>query len=283
MRDRHQAHRHRQHPGAVLVASLLCLSLLSGLLMGLPGSAPSATADTAPAAATAMHEGHADFGPVIADGQFALQIRDDTVSPPEWRNPDELVFVLDQSSAQQLPEGDEFAFTGAEPGQSVWVIPQTQKPEVPWLGWNTQSPTLEGVVDGGVTFTYEGHQGPGDFSLFLQDGGLNGPEQVFVNAGDTAFVDLGTHTHANWVFTEPGVHLVKLNVNAGEQTAEAVLRFVVSDSSASEEEITAAASEEWTGPTEETSSGVDGLLLLGIGLFVVAVLIVGAAVWLRRR
>lgn len=49
------------------------------------------------------------------------------------------------------------------------------------------------------------------------------------------WVDLNTHTHANWVFTKPGTYLVKVAIDATgtdktERSAEAVLRFSVGDS-----------------------------------------------------
>lgn len=276
--------------GAFITVTMALFALVlgtSGWVGATPAhatEAPSAGQDGQP---VVIRDGHVDFGPVVTDGAMSLQLRDDTVAPPQWRNPQDMVLVLDHASEQRIPEGKEFEFTGATGGQNVWVIPQTQKPGVPWLGWNTQSPTLEGVVDRGVTFTYEGHQGPGNFSLFLQDGGLNGPEKVFVNTGGTAWVDLGTHTHANWVFTEPGVHLVKIGVAAGERTATAVLRFAVSGEEVSDAQITQAASEQWTGPSANTadgeSSGVDPILLVGIGLFALAIIIVSATLWLRRK
>lgn len=281
------------------VMSVMSVLVLCALVIGVfswtapvTAHATETTATETPATGQAgqpvvIRDGHVDFGPVVTDGTMSLQLRDDTIAPPQWRNPQDMVLVLDNTATQRLPDGNEFEFTGATGGQNVWVIPQTQKPGVPWLGWNTQSPTLEGVVDRGVTFTYEGHQGPGNFSLFLQDGGLNGAEKVFIDTGDTAWVDLGTHTHANWVFTEPGVHLVKLAVTAGEHTADAVLRFVVSDSQASDAEISHAASAQWAGPGESTaaedSSAVDPILLVGIGLFALAIIIVTATLWLRRK
>ncbi|XCB30255.1 TIGR03769 domain-containing protein [Arcanobacterium hippocoleae] len=47
-------------------------------------------------------------------------------------------------------------------------------------------------------------------------------------------MELNTHTHANWVFTEPGVHLVRVTAQAQLKNGETVsdtkiLRFAVSD------------------------------------------------------
>ncbi len=199
--------------------------------------------------AQAFQQGHADFGPVVEDGQVVLKLRDDTTVPAQWRDAKDVVFSLGDAATQQLPEGQDFGFTGAKPGDTVWVVPQTEKPHVPWLGWNTQAPELATVSERGVNFEFIGHQGPGTFSLFLQDGGLGGPEPLFLEPGDSAWVDHGTHAHANWVFSQPGTHLVRIKVSAGSQEAIADLRFAVGDTS--EAAIQAAQEEQWQGHSEQ--------------------------------
>ncbi|WP_164470340.1 choice-of-anchor M domain-containing protein [Corynebacterium pseudopelargi] len=201
--------------------------------------------------AAAFEQGHADFGPQVEDGQVVLKLRDDTVVPAQWRDAQDVVFSLGDAATQQLPEGKDFEFTGAKPGDTVWVVPQTEKPQVPWLGWNTQAPELASVAEQGVNFEFLGHQGPGTFSLFLQDGGLGGPEPLFLAPGDSAWVDNGTHAHANWVFSQPGTHLVRIKVTAGTQEATADLRFAVGDTS--ESAIQAAQSAQWEGHSEQES------------------------------
>jgi hypothetical protein len=44
--------------------------------------------------------------------------------------------VLDQAQLS-VPDDPAYAFVGADPGTTVGVVPQTQNPEVVWLGWNT--------------------------------------------------------------------------------------------------------------------------------------------------
>ncbi|WP_232761020.1 choice-of-anchor M domain-containing protein [Corynebacterium sp. HMSC034H07] len=120
----------------------------------------------------------------------------------------------------------------------MWVVPQTEQADVPWLGWNTQAPSLTDNVDRGLTMEFLGHQGPGEFSLFLQNGGFEEPQLLWstaTGATDGFWVDLGTHTHANWVFSEPGIHQVRVRMSgqgAGESAgsdvaAEATLTFAV--------------------------------------------------------
>ena len=53
--------------------------------------------------------------------------------------------------------------------------------------------------------------------MFLQAGGFAKPQKIF-STGDSMpqgmWVDSNTHAHANWVFTEPGVHRVALGIRA---------------------------------------------------------------------
>lgn len=192
----------------------------------------------APGTEATIDHGHVDLGLLLVDGQAQFLARDDSAATPVWRDPADVVFDLGDNAQLTLPEDKAFSFVGAEPGSQVWVVPQTEQADVPWLGWNTQAPSLEENVERGVTMEFLGHQGPGEFSLFLQNGGFEEPQLLWstaTGAADGFWVDLGTHTHANWVFTEPGIHQVRVRMSgegAGESAgsdvaAEATLTFAV--------------------------------------------------------
>lgn len=179
--------------------------------------------------------GHADLGMRLDGGELDVQLRDDAEEKPIWRVLDDVVFDVSDKAKQQLPADGGYEFTGAQPGQEVWVLPQTEVQGVPWLGWNTQSPALIAQASRGVTMEYLGHQGPGQMSMFLQAGGFEKPQELWNSAQPTPqdlWVDLNTHTHANWVFTEPGVHRVAMGVrvklkDGSEKTTTKVLNFAV--------------------------------------------------------
>lgn len=192
----------------------------------------------APGTEATIDHGHVDLGLLLVDGQAQFLARDDSAATPVWRDPADVVFDVGDNAQLTLPEDKAFSFVGAEPGSQVWVVPQTEQADVPWLGWNTQAPSLEENVERGVTMEFLGHQGPGEFSLFLQNGGFEEPQLLWstaTGAADGFWVDLGTHTHANWVFTEPGIHQVRVRMSgegAGESAgsevaAEATLTFAV--------------------------------------------------------
>lgn len=293
-----------------------CLAL--GALFAL-GQVPTASADesdpnlqqtvtdqegtAAPGTKVEITHGHVDMGPRLIDGNWVLMARDDTADQPTWRALDDIVFVLDKPSLQTLPEGDEYDFVGGKSGESVWAIPQNEVPSVPWLGWNTQSPAVIQNVNGQVKLTFEGHQGEGQFTTFLQAGNFGEPQQLWTSTQSQAQpinVDLNTHTHVNWVFTKPGVHLVKITASATLKdgkavTASGVLRFAIGDGS-NPPDVAAAQTAKWEGgagiqaaaspsdtPQQSASLSNRTLMLIGGAIAVVAVAVVILAALASRR
>lgn len=257
----------------------------------------------------AITEGHLDFGPLVTDQGMELMFRDDTNEPPVWRQVNDAVIVLDAAAEQTMPDRPEFKFLGATPGSPVWVIPQAQKAEVPWLGWNTQAPSFLDTQASGATFTYLGHEGPGNFSMFIQSGGFGAPTVLFDSqqaAPQDFWVPSQTHMHANWVFTEPGMHEVTIGVSTPEQQGGTyTLRFQVGDTGnaanagnteAANEAANESAAEGAAAPPQGSanqpaqkgaansgasqearaseSSGGYSYLWIGVGLLVLAVIIV---------
>ncbi|GAA1474767.1 choice-of-anchor M domain-containing protein [Corynebacterium felinum] len=207
-------------------------------------------------------QGHADLGPLMVpyeDSAFDAYIRDDTQVPAVWRKPEDVLFVVDSKAEQTLPNTDDFGFVGAKPGQKVWVVPQVEQVGVPWLGWSTQSPAFVNSAVRGVTMTFVGHQGPGQFTLFLQNGGFEKPQLLWTSANKSAqdlWVELNTHTHANWVFTEAGIHNVAIKISAelnDGKTHEVtrVLTFAVGEV----EDLPAAQATQWEGEFLTTAEG----------------------------
>jgi surface-anchored protein len=166
--------------------------------------------------------GHVDMGPRIIDGAWTFLIHDDVAKADAgvtsvWRYPGETAFHLLDAGMLPVPEDPAYTFLGAEPGSSVWVSPQTQDPEVVWIGWNTQDPEVMATIDRGVTLTLHGVQGPGVMTVFLQSGSFGEPQLLWdsrLTEPQPVWVDVNTHTHANWTFTEPGVYLAELEASA---------------------------------------------------------------------
>lgn len=239
-----------------------------------------------------IDHGHVDIGAQVVDGQAEFLARDDSEPAPVWRHLDDVVFRVGDAAQLTVPGDDEFSFVGAEGSSPVWTVPQTEIADVPWLGWNTQAPSLLEAVDRGVDMEFLGHSGPGEFSLFLQNGGFEPPEVLWsTQAGkaDSFWVDSGTHTHANWVFTQPGIHQVGIRLHAqsrsGEElSADGILTFAVGADA--DVDLARAHQAQWDQAAART--GAENLpkprWLIGVGVaaaVLVALAVVAAC--LRRR
>ncbi|WP_216430208.1 choice-of-anchor M domain-containing protein [Arcanobacterium phocae] len=160
--------------------------------------------------------GHIDLGPKLIDSQWELMARDDTEPTPVWRHVSDMIYRVSDQGILAVPEDDTYSFIKPS-GDKVWVVPQQEIPDVVWLGWNTQDPAVADNVNGTVTLTYGGHDGPGQFNVFVQAGNFGAPQVLWTSdkkEQQPIDVDLHSHTHANWVFTEPGIHRVTLTAAA---------------------------------------------------------------------
>lgn len=167
---------------------------------------------------TVLDAGHVDIGPYGELGKFQLAGRDDTQAPPVWRTLEDLVIhIPDEGGKLEVPDDPMYEFLGVDPGEEVWLIPQVEEQGVPWLGWNTQYPGFADASDSGIALTFHGMDGPGEFSLYLQDGAFGDPDMYWQSTKEgaqTISVDPLTHTHANWVFTAPGIYLLDIGITS---------------------------------------------------------------------
>ncbi|HZK04511.1 MAG TPA: choice-of-anchor M domain-containing protein [Actinomycetaceae bacterium] len=209
-------------------------------------------------------DGHVDLGPRYVEGQWTFLIHDDAAKADDgatsvWRFPEETVMHVLDGSILTVPDDPAYEFLGAEPGTDVWVVPQTQNPDVVWLGWNTQDPEVMAAIDRGVTIELTGLEGPGELTVYLQSGTFGEPQLLWDSRSEEPqpiWVDVNTHTHANWVFTEPGVHLVQLRVEAellDGTTASDTQEFRLAIGSATDPQDALAT--EWSGGEPEAPDG----------------------------
>ena len=120
------------------------------------------------------------------------------------------------------------------------MIGSTQQAGVPWLGGNTQHPSLLENTKGDVTWDIAGFQGPGSMAVFTQGGlGQVVGEQWFTAADGKAqgshTIPANSHVHPSWVFSKPGAYKVTVRqtttAKGGEKlTGQATLTFNVGGS-----------------------------------------------------
>ena len=250
-------------------------ALLVSALLVIVG-APSVLADpTDPdlAQSVAAHEtwsneaseisvGHVDLGPRLIDGQWRAGLRHDAEGGAVWRDPNQTVLRVSDAAIMAAPNSADYPFLSDVAGKPVHVIPQTQKPNVVWLGWNTQDPAVTATIDRGLTMRVGPVSGPGRAWLFLQSGTFGKP-LLLADSGAApgdVWIDSGTHVHANWAFSAPGVYTATVTFSGTTTSGEAVsatttLRFAVGDSASASEALAKAAPAASDAPSASASQG----------------------------
>ncbi len=253
----------RRRPRGLVAVALIVASAAAFALTGSPaaGGSPALAAQDDPALEqqvdadqpladdeAVLDTGHVDLGPRFVDGQWRLLVHDDSDDAGSvWRHPDRTVFRVGEAGRSEVPDDPTYEFLGAAPGEPVHLIPQVQLPEVVWLGWNTQDPEVMDRIDRGVSLTLVDHDGPGRLTVYLQGGNFAEPDVLWSTEhpeSSPIWVETNTHTHANWVFTEPGVHLLAIRADAtlvgGDEVSDtAVVRVEVGDDTAHGSALTA--------------------------------------------
>lgn len=227
--------KNKNHVAIAFIAAICSvITLIATVLMPSPlvGSANAVTSNQP----VMIQAGHADFGPTLSGGNWKMKIRDDTGDEPVWRDPENVVFKLGSNSIIPMPNDSTYSFIGEKPGTKLYVIPQTQNPDVPWLGWNTQEGGVLNELDRGANLSLNGVSGPGKLHVYLENGN-NAPQQLWDSTKgypQNSWIEANAHTHVNWVFSKPGIYHVKLTFSGKLKNGRAVsdtrvLNFAVGD------------------------------------------------------
>ncbi|WP_158843872.1 TIGR03773 family transporter-associated surface protein [Saccharothrix deserti] len=233
-----------------------------------------------------ISDGHVDLGPRFADGQWTVQLRDDTGDEPKWRALSDVVLHVAEAAKTAVPDDPAYDFLG-DRGSPIWVLPQVEQDGVVWPGWNTQDPEVTAAIDREVTWRLHGVRGPGRFVLFLS-GNFGAPTTIFTSTATTpqeTGIEVGTHVHGNWVFGAPGTYLLDLEMAAstkdrGEVADRRVLRVHVGDDTdpRSAFDVAVAEPEQQAEPAPEPADsrwwvwvGLGGALLVVAAVVVVVV------------
>lgn len=172
---------------------------------------------------TIISSGHVDLGPRIIAGEWELLARDDSTLPPTWRDLSALVLHVNEASRVSAPDNADYGFLQANPGDLLYTVPQVQNQDVVWIGWNTQSPQVTTELSRGATLRVHEVSGPGNFFLFLQEGVSGTPNVLWDSTKampQELWMEVNTHTHANWVFTAPGIYKFTVEVRAETKSGE---------------------------------------------------------------
>lgn len=220
---------------------------LAGALALLPQALPAGDLDQtisaqepAVAGQKVIDQGHIDIGPRFdssaeGKGKWLIQIHDSSGAQPVWRNLPDVVLKVSDAAKQTVPDDQSYAFLGEKPGSEVYVVPQTQQQGVVWAGWNTQDPQVMTAIKRQARLSLLSMQGPGTVMMYLQSGDLSQPQVLWDSRKkqrQDIFMDANVHTHANWVFSQPGTYFLTVEF-AAELTdgttasSQQVLRYSV--------------------------------------------------------
>ncbi|HET6707788.1 choice-of-anchor M domain-containing protein [Amycolatopsis sp.] len=209
------------------------LTLLAVATVGaalLTGVAP---AQAAPA--VVLDHGHVDAVDVeYEDGALELIVHDESVEPGVEYEPSQVVLKALPGARTTVPADPSYRFLGAA-GAPVSILPETQNPDLLWPGLSAEELATGVFRSDSVALRLTGVSGPGKVSVFTTDS--FGAATVLLNSGDglpdALSLAAGSHQHANWGFTKPGVY--KLTFRASARLADgtpvssppAVLTFCV--------------------------------------------------------
>ncbi|MFU8849513.1 TIGR03773 family transporter-associated surface protein [Micromonospora sp. SL1-18] len=185
--------------------------------MSSPATPEAAKAAPARAATTGVRrvisDGHVDMGPQLSGNDWTIRVRDDTASPPVWREVADVVLHVKDNAKATVPAGAGFL---GRPGDTIWLLPQAQQAGIVWPGWNTQHESVVTGTRGNVTWTLAGVDGPGRFTLFLT-GSFGNANVLFDSAKSLPQrlpIPPNTHAHGNWAFSKPGLYRLAVQMSA---------------------------------------------------------------------
>ena len=235
-------------PAARLAALVLATSTGCADPAELPPNAAEAGAAGGPSNADrdcelSYSEGHADLFVVFDAGELSWKIRSsfDLGAPETLVDPSEVCVVVPAASyalAQSMggaPATEDFAFLGVPAGQAFWLLPQSPREGMPWLGASTEDVPVAVYDDDAIelTITAAGVPFGGALAAF-SSGTFGAPSVIFATAiGKLAHsFRVGAHVHFNWVFTVAGSYELSFVVGAKraglrESSAPNRIRFLV--------------------------------------------------------
>ncbi|MDO5672788.1 MAG: choice-of-anchor M domain-containing protein [Actinomycetaceae bacterium] len=157
--------------------------------------------------------GHFDLGALMNGGALVPALRDDRVPPSTWIDPQAMTFTLGQGAHTKAPAGLEFV---AQAGQDIWMIGSTQVANVPWLGVNSQHPTILSETTGPIQMALLDVQGPGNVAVF-SGGGLG---QVAGDVWFSSVLSAGAGSAGAGAGGLPGVYAASRSANRASTLAQ---------------------------------------------------------------
>lgn len=176
-----------------------------------------------------LDQGHIDAFNVTADGgELTLDLKEDATGSHVRHAPEDVKLVVGQDAyTERTAEIPEI-------GKAGYMLPQTQRADLIWPGWDTQGARDIGAID----LEFAEVTGPGEVYLF-QTGSFGSLDPVLdggstrLETGSVIAQEEPAHVHANWLFTEPGTYQMRVVATGGGASSnEATYTWIVGDGEA---------------------------------------------------
>lgn len=139
---------------------------------------------------------------------------------PGIRGTNTEIYIVGQTNAKTaIPGNANFAFLGT-PGAPVWILPQSQNINLPYIGvsaedgkYSTDIPS--GVFNSPMALELVSVEGPGNFFVWSVAGAGQPPNVKMIATNgvipapyNAATIAVGNHDHNNWAFSTNGLYRV---------------------------------------------------------------------------
>lgn len=172
------------------------------------------------AAQEVFDHGHIDAFYVTTEGDgLKLQLKEDVTGAGVVRAGDSVILRVNQSAWTNTTEG----VNGI--GAATYYLPQTQKSDLVWPGWDTQPAGKDGYES--VDFHFEEVSGPGSVYIFETSGfgevhPVTTAGNLTLGSGDVINQPYPAHRHVNWAFTKPGTYTMTVNAQSNGKSSNTV-------------------------------------------------------------
>jgi len=159
-----------------------------------------------------LYNGHADIGVGYDNGSLDLHVHQELPEEAEYA-PGEVTFVMGDA-AKTLSPGGLFAPALGSAGSTIWVLPTSPNPDLPFIGFGTEELDPADWL-GNITLSLSGFSGPGNMAIW--NIGSFGTADILVDSTrgtgplNSMLLLPGTHTHYNIGFSQPGRYEVSFD------------------------------------------------------------------------
>ena len=187
-----------------------------------------------------IEAGHMDMA-LAAEGSSigAMLIDDSDPHNQAKRESGSFIFAVPDAAKKTLPEGARESFP--EPPEAMWILPQAQEKNLPWLGFSTTRVGADALSQGSkVTVSMRDVSGPGRIYTWHED--LRGL-RVELDSGDASKqleYPVNAHDHQGFGFTEPGAYTATFTFAGTSASGEDFSEDLVATFAVGDEAVAAA-------------------------------------------